>query len=253
MTHDQVLDMLTEHMGDWAPGEPRSWYPVRNGQTGPRVQVEWRKTDQAHICLALRGLSSTHPQRYTMDLLNSILGEGMSSRLFLELREKRGLVYSAYSTSSHYKDAGALLVYFAVHPKNAASALEAALEELRKLARTAPVEELAKVKEMVKGRLLLRMEDTRSVAFWGGSQELLLDPRPHRGRDRGEDRRHRRGGGPGAGRVAGDAGEPEPGGRRAVPQPRTLRAGAALAATTPQPSRRTPSRNSGARRPRSRR
>ncbi len=175
VTHDQVVGLLTEHMGDWASGAPRSWYPARNGQSEPRVRVEWRKTDQAHVCLAVRGLSSTDPQRYTMGLLNSILGEGMSSRLFLELREKRGLVYSAYSTASHYKDAGALLVYFAVHPKNAASALEAALEELRKLARTAPEEELAKVKEMVKGRLLLRMEDTRSVAFWGGSQELLLD------------------------------------------------------------------------------
>ena len=175
VTHDEVVGLLSEHMGDWAPGEPRDWYPAVNGQTGPRVRVEWRKTDQAHVCLAVRGLSSTDPQRYTMGLLNSILGEGMSSRLFLELREKRGLVYSAYSTASHYKDAGALLVYFAVHPKNAASALEAALEELRKLARTAPEEELAKVKEMVKGRLLLRMEDTRSVAFWGGSQELLLD------------------------------------------------------------------------------
>ena len=175
VTHEQVTDLLTEHMGEWASGEPRDWFPARNGQTGPQVRVEWRRTDQAHVCLALRGLSSTHPQRYTMDLLNSILGEGMSSRLFLELRERRGLVYSAFSAASHFKDAGALIVYFALHPKNAASALEAAMEELRKLARTAPEEELAKVKEMIKGRLLLRMEDTRSVAFWGGSQELLLD------------------------------------------------------------------------------
>ena len=175
VTHAQVTDLLTQHMGEWEAGEPRDWFPARNGQTGPQVRVEWRRTDQAHVCLALRGLSSTHPQRYTMDLLNSILGEGMSSRLFLELRERRGLVYSAFSAASHFKDAGALIVYFALHPKNAASALEAAMEELRKLARTAPEEELAKVKEMIKGRLLLRMEDTRSVAFWGGSQEILLD------------------------------------------------------------------------------
>ena len=175
ITHQEVVELLSRDLNDWVPGEPMPWLPVLDGQVQPQVRMEPRRTDQAHICLAVRGLASNHPQRYTLDLLNAVLGEGMSSRLFLELREHLGLVYSINSFNSHFRDAGALMVYCSTHPKNATQVITTILEELEKLKVQVPETELSKVKEMLKGRLLLRMEDTRSVAFWHGIQEILLD------------------------------------------------------------------------------
>ena len=94
----------------------------------------------------------------------------MSSRLFLELRERLGLCYDIHSYVSHYLDTGSLTVYAAVDPKNAVKALQALMGELRRLRDGVPEEELARAKELSKGRLLLRMEDTRSVSGWIGAR-----------------------------------------------------------------------------------
>ena len=171
--HEEVTGLFEQSMGDWAPGTPLDWYPVVNGQTAPRINVEYRKSEQAHICFGFHGLPAEHPQRYASDLLSAVLGEGMSSRLFLELREERGLAYEAHSSNTHYRDAGALEVYAAVDPKNAGVALETILEELEKLKDGIPEAELHKARELSKGRLMMRMEDTRSVALWLGSQRLM--------------------------------------------------------------------------------
>jgi len=124
--------------------------------------------------LGLPGLSLSHPDRFILDLLSIILGEGMSSRLFLEIREKRGLAYAIHSYADHFLDTGALTVYAGVDPKHLPTAIEAILGELNRLKEKTPEIELTKAKELGKGRLLLRMEDTRSVAGWLGGQELLL-------------------------------------------------------------------------------
>jgi predicted Zn-dependent peptidase len=151
-----------------------AWFPVQDGQDTPKVRVETRKTDRAHLCLALRGLPIDHPQRYALDLFSILLGEGMSSRLFLELRERQGLVYDVHSAVGHFLDCGALFIYAGVAPQGAEKAVGSILGELRKMKAEVPREELDKAKELARGRLLLRMEDTRSVAFWGGAQEALL-------------------------------------------------------------------------------
>ena len=173
VSHEEVVESFHRYLGDWATGTPLDWYPVINDQTAPRVRTEYRKSEQAHICLGLQGLSIDDPNRYASDMLSTILGEGMSSRLFLELREERGLVYEANSGNSHYRDTGSFEVYAAVDPKNAAIAIETILVELEKLKAGIPESELTKSKEFAKGRLLLRMEDTRSVALWLGSQALM--------------------------------------------------------------------------------
>jgi predicted Zn-dependent peptidase len=99
----------------------------------------------------------------------------MSSRLFMELREKRGLVYDVHSYSAHFLDAGAFNVYTGVDPKNAAEAAVVVLAELRRLREEGPTTaELTKARELSKGRLMLRMEDTRNVGGWIGGQELLM-------------------------------------------------------------------------------
>ena len=107
--------------------------------------------------------------------MSALLGEGMSSRLFLELREERALVYDVHSYMSEYRDAGAFTVYAGCDPSNARVTLEAAREEIERFLCDAGDEELEKGKRMVAGRIQLRMEDTRSVAAWLGGQELVLD------------------------------------------------------------------------------
>ena len=98
----------------------------------------------------------------------------MSSRLFLELREERALVYDVHSYPSEFRDTGSFTIYAGCDPANARVTVEAVLEETATLLKGLPATELLKAKEMAKGRIQLRMEDTRSVAGWLGSQELLL-------------------------------------------------------------------------------
>ncbi len=173
--HQEVAECVQAVLGGWADGNPRQWYPADDGQREPRLCLETRKTEQAHLCLALRGLPSQHPDRYALDMLSVILGEGMSSRLFLGVRERLGLAYDVHSFVGHYRDSGSLIIYAAVEPQNTAAAVEAVLEELRKLkAVEVPQKEVTKAKELAKGRLLLRMEDSRAVVNWMGVQELLL-------------------------------------------------------------------------------
>lgn len=171
--HDEVLSAIGEALGDWAPGSGRPAYPADDTQSQPRARVDHREAEQAHFCLALRGLPVNHPDRFNLDLLNVVLGEGMSSRLFLEIRERRGLTYDIYSYVQHFRDSGAVTIYAGVDPKHIDTALEATLEQLHLVKEDIPDTELSKAKEYAKGRLLLRMEDTRNVASWSGGQELL--------------------------------------------------------------------------------
>ncbi len=172
--HEAVVEAIGSALRDWERGVPASWFPAVNGQDASRTAVQYKRTEQAHIEIAVHALSSQHPDRYALDLISVILGEGMSSRLFMELREKRALCYDVHSYASHYLDAGAFAVYAGVDPKKAPEAAQALVEELAKVRCDGVSEdELRKAKELSKGRLLLRMEDTRSVSGWLGGQEML--------------------------------------------------------------------------------
>lgn len=173
--HEQVLEMLGERLGTWQRPANGSWYPaLEQTQEQPRVRLQSKKTEQAHFCLGVPGLSYVDPDRFALDLLNVILGEGMSSRLFQEIREKRGLAYDVHSYVNHYRDVGSSIVYAGVDPRRIEPAIAAVLEELDKLKSPVPDLEFAKAKEFWKGRMYLRLEDTRSIAAWMGGQELLL-------------------------------------------------------------------------------
>jgi predicted Zn-dependent peptidase len=143
--------------------------------TKPHVVVRRRRTEQAHICLGVRALSYTHPDRYALDLLNTVLGEGMSSRLFLNIREHLGLAYDVHSFTQKHRDTGHLGVYLGVDPKKAVEAIQAVVAEMRTLCeRDLSGEELQRAKEFTKGRLRLDLETTNGVAFWLTYQELLM-------------------------------------------------------------------------------
>ena len=173
--HEEAAEAVDLHFRDWTSRQPSPWFPAEDGQSTPRMSLERRKTEQAHVCIAVKGLSSTHPDRYALDMLNAVLGEGMSSRLFLELRENQSLVYDVHTTTSHLKDCGTFIAYAGVDPKNTRKAIQSILHELNRIKEGVPEEELHKAREYLKGRLVLRMEDTRSVAAWLGAQELLHD------------------------------------------------------------------------------
>ena len=142
----------------------------------PAALLLQKDTEQAHICLGARALSYLDPDRYALDLLNTVLGEGMSSRLFLEIREKRGLAYDVHSYSSKHSDGGYFGVYVGVDPKKAEEAVHAVLDELQKVVdHQVPEEELTKAFEFTKGRLRLGLESTNSLASWLCQQELLMN------------------------------------------------------------------------------
>jgi predicted Zn-dependent peptidase len=126
------------------------------------------------VLLGYPAYSAFHPDRYILDVLNTILGEGMSSRLFLEIRETRSLAYYVHSSAAHYLDTGAFVVGAAVDPRKVDECIRAIRSELDRLRVTlVPESELVKAKEYIKGRILLRMEDSRAVSSWIGGQELL--------------------------------------------------------------------------------
>ena len=174
ISHEEAVASLKDFFGSWQIGPLQKYIAADNKQYQARFQSQHRTTEQVHLCLALPGLSLTHPDRFSLDLLNVILGEGMSSRLFVEIREKRGLAYAIQSYINHHLDTGSLTVYAGVDPTSLPTTVSAILKELRQLKEEIPEIDLTKAKELSKGRLLLRMEDTRSVAGWLGAQELLL-------------------------------------------------------------------------------
>jgi predicted Zn-dependent peptidase len=150
------------------------YLPAPGPLTQPQVLLLRKDTEQAHICLGTRAVSYLDPDRYAVDLLNTILGEGMSSRLFQEIREKRGLAYDVHAYSSKHSDGGYFAVYLGVDPKKAEEAIDAVLNELRRIAdEPVPEPELTKAREFTKGRLRLGLESTNSLASWLCHQELL--------------------------------------------------------------------------------
>jgi predicted Zn-dependent peptidase len=169
----ETVEAVSKATAGWSKRQPPARYMPYHGNTGRRVLIEKRETEQTQLCLALPGLSITHPERFKLDLLNIILGEGMSSRLFIEIRDKLGLAYSIQSYAEHFLDTGAMTISAGVDNKNLAVAVKAIIEELTRLKEKIPEAELNKAKELFKGRILLRMEDNRSVSGWMGSQEIL--------------------------------------------------------------------------------
>ena len=149
--------------------------PAPSALTETTVLLRRRRTEQAHICLGVRAMSYLDPDRYVLDLLNTVLGEGMSSRLFLNIRERLGLAYDVHSFTQKHRDTGYLGVYLGVDPARAVKAVEAAMAELRALASTdVEDDELERAKEFTKGRLRLELETTNGVAFWLTYQQLAL-------------------------------------------------------------------------------
>ena len=153
------------------PAEPRGG--TRALRTAGRVEILDRPTEQAHLVLGLPGLARRDERRWALGVLNSALGGGMSSRLFQEIREKRGLAYSVYSYSSSYADTGLFGIYAGCQPKRVEEVLKICREELQKVAEHGITEEeLTRAVGQISGSTVLGMEDTGSLMSRVGKAEL---------------------------------------------------------------------------------
>ncbi len=170
---DAVVRQAEALTSGWEPRDPLGTPEFDHVQSEPCFRSEYRKTEQTNISLAFPGLPSDHPDRYSLDLLSVVLGEGMSSRLFIEIRENLGLAYDVHSGVSHFHDTGSFVVTAGVEPARSYEALESILKQLSAVKNGVPDAELEKAKHLAAGRLLLQMEDTRAVSGWNGAQELL--------------------------------------------------------------------------------
>ncbi len=175
VAHEQVLDVFNQALGNWKPGKPKSSFPSNDKQKASKVSIEFRDTEQIQICIGVHGPSLRNPHRFAATLLSIVLGEGMSSRLFTEVREKKGLAYDVHSYTDSLTDTGAMYIHAGVDPGRCAEALHAILDELSKLKDYIPDTELKKARELAKGRLLMGLESSRNVAVWLGSQALLTN------------------------------------------------------------------------------
>ncbi len=171
--HGEAAAAVSRAVSGWQGQRPPAGFLPSQDKMTRRVLIENRETEQTQLCLALPGISIVHPDRFKLDLLNVILGEGMSSRLFTVIRDKLGLAYSIQSYAEHFLDTGTMTVSAGVDAKNLPVAIRAVLAELARLKEPVPEVELSKAKELFKGRILLRMEDSRSVSGWLGGQEIL--------------------------------------------------------------------------------
>ncbi len=173
LEHVDAVELTARTFGR-GNGAVRGFEPAPPLPAGERILTGRRDSTQAQVCLGVPALRRDHPDAWALAVLNAILGDGMSSRLFLSLVDRDALAYDVSSGVVEYADAGAIQVSAGVDPGRVGRTLDAILRELA-LLRDAAVgeDELAKAKAYLSGGLELRMEETRHLASWIGGQEAL--------------------------------------------------------------------------------
>jgi predicted Zn-dependent peptidase len=173
--HGTALELASKAFGR-GNGAVAGFAPAPALPAGKRILTGRRDTTQAQLCVGVPALRRDHPDAWALALLNTVLGDGMSSRLFLSLVDRDALAYDVGSGIVEYADAGSLEVTAGVDPGRIGKALEAILVELARLRDdVVPDAELAKAKAYLAGGLELRMDETRHLASWVGGQEALHD------------------------------------------------------------------------------
>jgi predicted Zn-dependent peptidase len=171
---DDIVPRLEGLLGDVPDGAATSIEPARWEQDGPRVRIHTKQSDQAHIRIGVHSYPLDHPDRYALSVLATVLGGGMSSRLFSEVRERRGLAYYIYGFNQGYTDTGTLFAQGGVDITRIEEAVSTVVREFARIA-AEPVseDELAKAQAFSKGRLVLSLEDPRGTILFGLRSEVL--------------------------------------------------------------------------------
>lgn len=172
----ESFDLVEKYFGKMNTFDALRYKKVELKQDKARAFIKEKKTEQAHIAIGFRTVGSSTPERYPLTVLSAILGGGASSRLFHEVREKRGLAYFVRTHSEHYKDIGVLSTFAGLDPQKIDETIKVIVEEYAKISNIKykiSDKELSKSKEFLKGHLVLELEDSRAVAGFYGQQELL--------------------------------------------------------------------------------
>jgi predicted Zn-dependent peptidase len=173
LKHGHVVRAVERYATGFRSAAPPQFSPTHNDQSEPRICLFTKKTEQTQIALGIRTCSRQDDRRYALRLLNTILGENSSSRLFQHLREDLGLAYSIYSTPSFFGDTGDLTIYAGLDTGNVSRALRLILRELQRLREAAPsAAELRRARDYVIGQIDLGLESTDNQMNWLGEQLL---------------------------------------------------------------------------------
>jgi predicted Zn-dependent peptidase len=158
--HDAVVDLLETSLGRWngRTSEQTTETPV----ILPTTRLRVKDVEQVHLCLATRGRAQADDNLYVLEVLDNVLGSGMSSRLFYEIREKRGLVYTIASYAASYREGGLFVIYAAMSPENGPEVVRLTIDEAAGLPITLTDQEVARAKESLKGNIMLGLESTGS-------------------------------------------------------------------------------------------
>jgi predicted Zn-dependent peptidase len=175
---DDAVEHVQELFGDMPGGESGDPEPAR-GYQGERVRVFTKQSDQAHLILGVPSYPIEHPDRYALQMVSTVLGGGMSSRLFTEVRERRGLAYYVFGINHSYTDAGSLYSQAGVDINRIDEAVTTIADELRKIAaEPVPADELEKARNFTKGRFVLQLESPQGLIMFGLRKEVLENRAP---------------------------------------------------------------------------
>jgi len=170
---DGLLERAQELLGDQPDVETGEPDPVEPHEEG-RVKVYTKQAEQSHVCLGVHSYPLDHPDRYALQLIGTVLGGGMSSRLFTEVRERRGLAYYVYGLNHSYTDAGTLYAQAGVDIARIDEAVATIAAELRRIAaEPVPADELEKARNFSKGRFVLQLESPQGLMMFGLRKEVL--------------------------------------------------------------------------------
>ncbi|HEY9456897.1 MAG TPA: pitrilysin family protein [Gaiella sp.] len=171
---DDLVARLEELLGDVPTGTTGTADPLVLPENGSPVRIHTKQSDQAHVVIGARSYPHGHPDRYVLQLLSTVLGGGMSSRLFTEVRERRGLAYYVFSANQSYADAGTIGAQAGVDLTRIDEAVETIVAELRRISReSVPAEELEKARSFAKGRFVLGLESPHATIMFGLRREIL--------------------------------------------------------------------------------
>jgi predicted Zn-dependent peptidase len=176
LSHDDIVKLAEEGLAGLPVGE-RAPRPLSTPKAERRLAVANKELEQAHICWGTLALAANDPDRFAMDLLNAVLGGSMASRLFREIRDKRGLAYAVHSYLSRHAETGTFTVYAGTRPDNSAQVIELITQEVGKVLESGITpEELARAKDSVEGSIVLGLENTnRRMMRLGGAEAGSLE------------------------------------------------------------------------------
>ncbi len=170
----KVKKEIEKHFAHIRTGKKPVFKKIKQAQVKPEISIHHKKSDQTHLIVGVRAYDMFHNDRFALSLLATILGGGMSSRLFMEVRERRGLAYSVHTGVDTYHDAGYLATQCGVEHENLEKTIDVILSEYKKIAmEPVSAEELMKAKEYVKGHFALGMEGSDDVAGYLVTQETV--------------------------------------------------------------------------------